>query len=66
MGVVEYFEDKGIPDKVYLTAAISGDTFYLYQIVDMGEMWITNPSLVEKGDDYVTIELEQIKFEDTK
>ena len=72
MGVVEYFENKGLTDKDYLNTAYRGGAyignynFYLHQIVDMGVLHIKNPSLCEEGDDYVIIELEQIKFSDTK
>ncbi len=65
MSVAEYFEDKGIHDKIYLRTDDNLD-FYLFQIVGMGELRILNPSLCERGDDYVSIELEQIKFSDTK
>lgn len=65
MSVAEYFEDRNITDKIYLQTTDNED-FYLYQIVGMGELHIKNPSLCEKGDDYATIELEQIKFSDSK
>ena len=65
MSVAEYFEDRGITDKIYLHTDEDQD-FYLYQIVDMGELRILNASLCEKGDDYVTIELERITYEDSK
>jgi hypothetical protein len=65
MGVVDYFEYRDITDKIYLNTP-EGYNFYLFQIVGMGELRIKNPSLCEKGDDYVTIELEQITFQDTK
>jgi hypothetical protein len=66
MGVVEYFENKGLTDKDYLNTAFGDYNLYLHQIVDMGVLHIKNPSLCEEGDDYVIIELEQIKFSDTK
>ena len=65
-GVLEYFENKGLTDKDYLNTAFGDYNFYLHQIVDMGVLHIKNPSLCEEGDDYVIIELEQIKFSDTK
>lgn len=65
MSVVEYFEDRGIHDRIYLHTDEDAH-LYLYQIVGMGELRILNPSLCEKGDDYVTIELEQLTFLDTK
>lgn len=65
ISVAEYFEDRDITDKIYLNTP-EGYNFYLFQIVGMGELRINNPSLCEKGDDYVTIELEQITFQDPK
>lgn len=65
MSVAEFFEEAGITDKTYLTTT-EGHNFYLYQIVGMGELWLTNECIVERGDTYVSIELEQIKFQDTK
>ena len=65
MSVAEFFEEAGITDKTYLTTT-EGDKFYLYQIVGKGELWFNNECLIEMGDDYVSIELEQITFQDTK
>lgn len=65
MSVAEYFEDRAIYDNIRLHTDEDAH-LYLYQIVGMGELRILNPSLCEKGDDYVTIELEQLTFLDTK
>lgn len=65
MSVAEYFENAGITDKIYLNT-VTGKDFYLFQIVGIGEIWVTNKSLIERGDDYVSIQLEQIKFQDSK
>lgn len=65
VSVAEWFENAGITDKVYLST-VTGKDFYLFQIVGIGEIWVTNKSLLERGDDYVSIQLSQIKFQDSK
>jgi hypothetical protein len=60
--VVDFFHNAGItPETEYLNT-VERHNFYLFQIVGMGELWITNECLVERGDEYVSIELEKIEF----
>ncbi len=62
MDVVDFFHNAGItPETEYLTTT-EGHNFYLFQIVGMGELWLTNECIVEMGDTYVSIELEKIEF----
>ena len=66
MDVVDFFTNAGlIPDIEFLQTE-RGDNYYLFQIVDMGELRIKNECLIEMGDDYVSIELEKIQFYKTK
>ena len=62
MDVVDFFTNAGLtPETEYLNTT-EGHDFYLFQIVGMGELWITNECIVERGDEYVSIELEKIQF----
>jgi hypothetical protein len=62
MDVVDFFINAGLtPETEYLNTT-EGHNFYLFQIVGMGELWITNECIVERGDEYVSIELEKIQF----
>ena len=62
MDVVDFFINAGLtPETEYLNTT-EGHNFYLFQIVGMGELWITNECIVEMGDEYVSIELEKIQF----
>jgi hypothetical protein len=62
MDVVDFFTNAGLtPETEYLNTT-EGHNFYLFQIVGMGELWITNECIVERGDEYVSIELEKIQF----
>ena len=60
--VVDFFHNAGItPETEYLHTE-EGYNFYLFQIVGMGELRLKNICLIERGDDYVSIELEKIEF----
>jgi len=62
MDVVDFFTNAGLtPETEYLTTT-EDYNFYLFQIVDMGELRLKNECLIEMGDDYVSIELEKIQF----
>jgi len=62
MDVVDFFTNAGLtPETEYLHTE-EGHDFYLFQIVGMGELRLKNECLIEMGDDYVSIELEKIKF----
>jgi len=62
MDVVDFFINAGLtPETEYLNTT-EGHNFYLFQIVGMGELWITNECIVEMSDEYVSIELEKIQF----
>jgi len=55
MDVVDFFINAGLtPETEYLNTT-EGHNFYLFQIVGMGELWITNECIVEMGDEYVSI-----------
>ena len=65
ISVAEWFENADITDKIYLNT-VDGENFYLFQIVGKGELWFTNESIVEMGDDYVSNVLKQITFENLR
>lgn len=69
MDVVGFFHNKGlVPETEYLVTTDwpnqKDHNFLLFQIVGIGELRVTNNCLVERGDDYVSIELEKITFQD--
>ena len=62
MDVVDFFINAGLTTETEYLNTTEGHNFYLFQIVGMGELWITNECIVEMGDEYVSIELEKIQF----
>jgi len=62
MDVVDFFTNAGLTPETEYLHTDEGHDFYLFQIVGMGDLKLTNECLIEMGDDYVSIELEKIQF----
>jgi len=62
MDLVDFFINAGLTPETEYLHTDEGHDFYLFQIVGMGELRLKNECLIEMGDDYVSIELEKIKF----
>ncbi len=60
-GVTGFFAKAGLEEKLMDD---QGEEYFLHEIVGEGELRIINECLCERGDDYITIDLQEIIYQD--